>query len=132
MAQVDEAIVESPNPVETVTMEEKSGLEVARASTMQDMTLVVVSTPLPTSSPVGHASSSQHLEDDVVLEFDATHRLSKLIVAWENLSARATSFGEQFQVGIFLFLVLGILASFTLFSHFLPFSTREVFLLGSL
>jgi hypothetical protein len=36
------------------------------------MALVVVSTLLPTSSLVGHASSSQRLEDDVVLEFDAT------------------------------------------------------------
>jgi hypothetical protein len=54
----------------------------------------MVSTPLPTSSPIGHASSSQRLEDDVVLEFDATHRLSKLSVAWENLSVGAASFGE--------------------------------------
>jgi hypothetical protein len=62
---------------------------------MQDMALVMVSTSLLTSSPVGHASTSQCLEDDVVLEFDTTHRLSKLIVAWENLLARAASFGEQ-------------------------------------
>jgi hypothetical protein len=33
--------------------------------------------PLPTSS-TAHASSSQRLEDDVVLQFDATHHLSKL------------------------------------------------------
>jgi hypothetical protein len=30
-----------------------------------------------------------------VLEFDATHRLSKLTTAWENVSAGAASFGEQ-------------------------------------
>jgi hypothetical protein len=95
MAQVDEAIVESPNPAVTVTVAEKYALEVAGASTVQDTALVVVSTPLPTSSPISHASSSQHLEDDVVLEFDTTHRLSKLTAAWENLSARAASFGEQ-------------------------------------
>jgi hypothetical protein len=115
-----------------VTVAEKSTLEVAGASTAQDTALVMVSTPLPTSSTVGHASSSLRLEDDVVLEFDTTHCLSKLTTAWENLSARATSFGEQLEVGIFFFLVFGILASFTLFSHFLPFSAGEVFLSGSL
>jgi hypothetical protein len=94
MAQVDEVIVESPNPVVTVTVVEKSASKVVGASTTQDMALIVVSTPLSTSSPVGHASSSQHLEDDVVLEFDATHHLSKLTAACENLLARVASFGE--------------------------------------
>jgi hypothetical protein len=36
----------------------------------------------------------------VVLEFDATHHLSKLTTTWEGLSAGAASFGEQLQVGI--------------------------------
>jgi hypothetical protein len=76
-------------------MMERSALKVAGASTVQDTALVVVSTPLPTSSPVGHASSNQRLEDDVMLEFDITHRLSKLTEAWENLSAGVASFGEQ-------------------------------------
>jgi hypothetical protein len=40
----------------------------------------MVSMPLPTSS-TAHASSSQRLEDDVVLQFDATHHLSKLTIA---------------------------------------------------
>jgi hypothetical protein len=114
-----EEVMESPNPEVTMTVAEKSASETAGASTAQDMALVLVSIPLPTSSPVGHASSSQRLEDDVVLPFDATHHLSKLTVAWENLSAGAASFGEQLQVGIFFFLVFGILASFTS-SHFLP------------
>jgi hypothetical protein len=105
-------------------------LKVARASTAQNTALVVVSTPFPTF--VGHASRSQCLEDDVVLEFDATHRLSKLIAAWENLSVGAASFGEQLQVGMLFFLIFGILASFTSFSYFLPFSVREVLLSGSL
>jgi hypothetical protein len=64
-----------------VTVVEKSASEVAGASTAQDMALVVVSTPLPTSL-VGHTLSSQRLEDDVVLEFDTTHHLSKLTAAW--------------------------------------------------
>jgi hypothetical protein len=54
----------------------------------------MVSAPLPASSPIGHALSSQRLKNDVVLEFDATHHLSKLTAAWEKLSAGATSFGE--------------------------------------
>jgi hypothetical protein len=85
----------------TMAMVEKLASKAARASTVQNMALVMVSTPLLTSSLVGHASSSQRLEDDVVLEFDSTHHLSKPTVAWENLSARAASFGEQLQVGIF-------------------------------
>jgi hypothetical protein len=114
-----------------MTVVEKLALETAGASTVQDTALVVVSTPLPTS-PVGHASSSQCLEDDVVLEFDATHHLSKLTAAWENLSAGAASFGEQLQVGIFFFLIFGILTSFNFFLISFLFSMREVLLLGSL
>jgi hypothetical protein len=68
----------------------------------------------------------------VVLQFDATHRLSKLTASWGRLAAGAASFGEQLQVGIFFFLIFGIMACFTLFSYFLPFSVGEVFLSGSL
>jgi hypothetical protein len=50
---------------------------VARASTAVASALVVVSTAQPTSSSAGHASSSLRLEDDVVLQFDATHHLSE-------------------------------------------------------
>jgi hypothetical protein len=48
---------------------------------------------------------------DVVLEFDATHRLSKLTTAWEGLSAGVASFGELLQVGIcsLFFLVVWLL-----------------------
>jgi hypothetical protein len=72
VAQVDQAIAESPSPKVTVIVVEKLASEAVGASTAQNMALVVVSTLLPTSSLVGHASSSQRLEDDVVLEFDAT------------------------------------------------------------
>jgi hypothetical protein len=68
----------------------------------------------------------------VVLQFDATHCLSELTVSWGRLAASAASFGEQLQVGVFFFLIFGISACFTLFSYFLPFSAREVFLSGSL
>jgi hypothetical protein len=50
---------------------------------MLDMTLVLAST----SSP------SQCLVEYVLLEFDATHRLSKLTMASEGLSTGAASFG---------------------------------------
>jgi hypothetical protein len=87
--------VELANLEVNVTVVEKPASDAARASTAQDTVLVMVSAPLPTSSLIDHASSSQRLEDDVVLEFYATHCLSKLTVAWEKLLARAASFGEQ-------------------------------------
>jgi hypothetical protein len=58
---------------------------------MLDMALVLALT----SSP------SQRLSEHVVLEFDATHCLSKMTMACEGLSTGATSFGELLQVGIF-------------------------------
>jgi hypothetical protein len=97
VAQVDESIMESPSPEVTVTMVEKPASKAVGASTAQNTAMVVVSTPLPTSSLVGHASNSQRLEDDVVLEFDAAHRLSKLTVAWENLSAEAVFLESSFR-----------------------------------
>jgi hypothetical protein len=123
MAQNDEAVVESPNPAVTVTVAEKPASALA---------LVVVSLAQSTSSAAGHASSSLRLEEDVVLQFDATHHLSELTASWGRLAAGATSFGEQLQVGVFFVLVFGIPACFTLFSYFLTFSAGEVFLSGSL
>jgi hypothetical protein len=66
--------MELPNLEVTETMVEDPAL-VARASTTHNMALVVVSTPWLTSSPATHASTSQCLEDDVVLQFEATHHL---------------------------------------------------------
>jgi hypothetical protein len=73
---------------------------------MQDTTLVVVSTSLPFPPPAGQSLDNHCLEDDVVLEFDATRRLSKLTTTWEGLLARASSFGEQLHVCIFFFFFL--------------------------
>ena len=50
--------------------------------------------PSPSLAPGGPSSS-----DDVVQQFDATHRLSELTAAWGSLSTLATSFGEKLQVG---------------------------------
>ena len=44
------------------------------------------------------ASGGPPLDDDVVQQFDATHRLSELTAAWGNLATFATSFGEKLQV----------------------------------
>jgi hypothetical protein len=52
--------------------------DTARVSAVLDMALVLALT----SSPTGR------LAEDVVLEFDATHHLSKLTTVWEGLSAR--------------------------------------------
>jgi hypothetical protein len=50
-----------------VTLAVDPAVGVARASTAVASALVVVSTAQLTSSSAGHASSSLHLEDDVVL-----------------------------------------------------------------
>jgi hypothetical protein len=77
----DHAVVESPALEAAVTVAVDPAMEVARVSTAADSALVVVSSAQPTSSPVGHASSSLRLEEDVVLQFDATHHLSELTVS---------------------------------------------------
>jgi hypothetical protein len=73
-------------------------MEVAGISIAVTLALVVVSSAQLTSSATGHASSSLCLEEDVVLQFDATHRLSELTTSWGRLAAGAASFGEQLQV----------------------------------
>jgi hypothetical protein len=50
--------VESPHPKVVVTMVEKLAAEVAGGSTVQDMTLVVVSTSLPYPPPAGQSSDN--------------------------------------------------------------------------
>jgi hypothetical protein len=64
-----------------MTMVVDPSKEVAGASTAQDMTLVLSSLRLPTSPSATLATSSQRLDDDVMREFDATHRLLELTVA---------------------------------------------------
>ena len=78
-----------------MTVEVGPSKGVARASSAQDTALVLSSSHRPASSSAPLATSSQHLDDDVVREFDATHRLSELTAAWGNLAAGVTSFGEN-------------------------------------
>ena len=80
-------------PEVTVATVVGSSEEVARAS--QDMAMVLPSLPTPASPSALLGTSSQRLDDDVLHQFDATHRLSKLTGAWGNLATFATSFGEK-------------------------------------
>ena len=58
----------------------------------QGTALVLSSLPRPASPSAPLASGVQRLDDDVVQQFDATHRLSELTAAWGNF---VTSFGEK-------------------------------------
>jgi hypothetical protein len=78
VAPNDHAIVESPTPKMMVTVAAGPSKEVAGASAVVASALVVVSSAQLSSSAAGHASSGLRLEEDVVLQFDTTHRLSEL------------------------------------------------------
>jgi hypothetical protein len=91
----DHAAAESSALEAAVTMAVDPAMEVAKVSTVVASALVVVSSAQLTSSPAGHASGSLRLEEDVVLQFDATHRLSELTMSWGRLATGAASFGEQ-------------------------------------
>ena len=64
------------------------------------------------------ASGGPSLADDVVQQFDATHRLSELTAAWGNLATFATSFGEKLQVSFSEALSLDVRLSSVLMSCF--------------
>ena len=67
--------------------------EVAGASL--DTALVLPSLPALASPSALLGTSSQRLDDEVLLQFNATHRLSELTAAW---GALLTSFGEKLEV----------------------------------
>ena len=67
-------------PEVTVATAVGTSEEVARAS--QDTALVLPSLPTPASPSALLGTSSQRLDDDVLHQFDATHRLSELTAAW--------------------------------------------------
>ena len=73
--------------------------EVAGAS--QDTALALPSLPVPASPSAPLGAGASRLDDDVLHQFDATHRLSELTTAWGNLASSATSFGEKLQVSFF-------------------------------
>ena len=100
-------------PEVTVAMAVGTSEEVVGAS--QDTALVLPSLPVPTSPSTPLGTSSQCLDDDVLLQFDATHHLSELTAAWGALS---TSFGEKLQVSFSEVLSLDVCLSSVLMCCF--------------
>ena len=84
LATPEVTVAVAPGPSEGLT---PASLKVA---------LVVPSSLHPASPSPSLASGGPSFSDDVVQQFDATHRLSELTAAWGSLS---TSFGEKLQVG---------------------------------
>ena len=100
----------------TVAMAADSTEGLAMAS--QEIALVMPSLPrLASPSPL-LASGGPPLADDVVQQFDATHRLSELTAAWGSLSTLTTSFGERLQVSFSVVLSLDVRFSSVLTSCF--------------
>ena len=91
------------------------------------MALVLSSLPRPASPSAPLASGVQHLDDDVVQQFDATHRLSELTAAWGTFM---TSFGEKLQVSFSEVLSLDVHLSSVLMPFF-SLSFCSVFFSGS-
>ena len=114
-----------PAPEETVAMAVGSSEGLAIAS--QEIALVVPSSPRPSSPSPLLASSGPPSADDVVQQFDATHRLSELTTAWGSLSTLTTSFGERLQVSFSTILSLGVRFSPILISCFSFFLFAQSF-----
>jgi hypothetical protein len=95
--------VESIQVKEGMTVVENPTTTIAEASAALDTALVLASTSLPCPSLASQFIDDQHLANEVVQEFDVTHRLSELFAAWANLMAGMTSFGELLQVTTFTF-----------------------------
>ena len=87
--------------------------EVAGAS--QDTALVLPSLHRSASPSAPLGTSGQRLDDDVLQQFDATHRLSELTATWGTF---ATSFGEKLQVSFSEVLSLDVRLSSVLMSCF--------------
>ena len=121
----DHSAADSLAPEVTVATVVGTSEEVAGAS--QDTALVLPSLPALTSPSAPLGTSSQRLDDDVLLQFDATHRLSELTAAWGALS---TSFGEKLQVSFSKVPSLGVRLSFVLMPSF-SLSFCLVFFSGS-
>ena len=77
-------------PEVTVAMAVEPSKEVAGAS--QDTALVLPSLHQSASPSTPLGTSGQRLDDDVLQQFNATHRLSELTAAWGTF---ATSFGKN-------------------------------------
>ena len=100
-------------PEVTMAIAVDSSREVA--GTSHDVSLTLPSPHRP-SSPSAPLST-----EDVVHQFDATHRLSELTASWGDFATFATSFGEKLQVSFLkFFLWMSVFLLFLcLFSLFL-------------
>ena len=76
------------------------------------------SLPAPASPSASLGTGAPRLDDDVLHQFDATHRLLELTAAWGNLATFVTSFGEKLQVSFSEFLSLDVHFSPVLISCF--------------
>jgi len=101
-----------------VTMAIAAGSSEGLALASREIALVVPSSPRLASPSPSLASGGPPFADDVVQQFDATHRLSELTAAWGSLSTLATSFGEKLQVGFSAVPSLDARFSFVLMSYF--------------
>ena len=75
-----------------------SGPSEGLASASREVALAVPSSPQPASPSPSLASGGPSFTDDVVQQFDATHRLSELTAAWGSLASSVTSFEEKLHV----------------------------------
>ena len=115
----DDAAADLVAPEVTVAIAVDSSREVA--GTSQDVSLILPSPHRP-SSPSAPLST-----EDVVHQFDATHRLSELTASWGDFATFATSFGEKLQVSflkffLWMFVFLLFLCLFRLFLFVQSFS----------
>ena len=86
----DHTTVDLLAPEVTVAMTMGASEEAVGVS--QDTALVLPSLPAPASPSAPLGTGDQRLDDDVLQQFDATHRLSELTAAWGTL---ATFFWEK-------------------------------------
>ena len=110
-----------------VTMAIAVGSSEGLAAASQEIALVMPSSSLPASPSPLLAFGGLSLADDVVQQFDATHRLSELTTAWGSLSTLVTSFGERLQVSFSELLSLGVHYSPILISCFSLFLFAQSF-----
>ena len=127
----DEAAAGLAPPEVTVAMAVDSSREVA--GTSHDVSLILPSPHRP-SSPSAPLST-----EDVVHQFDATHRLSGLTASWGDFATFATSFVEKLQVSFLRFflwmsvflLFLCLLSLFLFCSVLLSGPYRLLFFVGN-
>ena len=116
----DDAAAVLVAPKVTVAIAVDSSREVARTSHDVSLTLPSLHRPSSPSAPLS--------TEDVVHQFDATHRLSELTASWGDFATFATSFGEKLQVSFLKFFLW--MSVFLLFLCLFSLSFCSVLLSG--